>query len=170
MEVICKWCNRKFDITDKRKKIIWITVGTGAFDPLFEKIDEQISDGKIKEDVVAQIGKGMYIPGNVKRWSRFADDIEEIRKQADIIICHGGAATLLENIKAKKKVIGIFNFTRSDEHQKELLTKFEEMGHILWCKDIEEIPKYIKLAKKFRPKKYEPPECWIQNDIVKFLR
>ena len=51
-------------------KSTFVTVGNGKFDPLIKEIDRLKGEGKIKENVVVQLGHGSYIPKHCN-WFKF---------------------------------------------------------------------------------------------------
>lgn len=149
---------------------IFVTCGTGSFSLLFKTLDNLITSGEIKDDIIAQIGHSEYTPKQYE-WFRFKDIkvIDEIRKKVDIIIGHFGLATVYEAIKANKKFIGVVNFTRLDFHQGDLARKMSSDGYVLWCTSLDDLPIFIKKAESWRPKKYAPPECSIAREVINFM-
>ena len=77
-----------------------IFVCTGSreyqFNRLLREIDRLIEDGKIKEEVIAQIGGSSYIPKNYN-YERFMDAkrFENLQDKADIVIAHGGTGAVI---------------------------------------------------------------------------
>jgi len=145
--------------------MIFITVGTGKFDELIQKIDEIA--GK-KEKIIMQIGNGEYIPKNCE-YFRFKPSLEKYYKKSWLIICHGGAGTVYELLEKNKKIIGVANLNRTDVHQKEILKALSKDKYLIWCKDIEKISECIKKSKKFKFKKYKVPKCMIHEEINKYF-
>lgn len=147
-------------------KMIFVTVGTGKFDELTRKADEisREIDGKI----IAQIGSGNYTPKNIE-YFRFKPSLESYYKKATLIITHGGAGTIYELLKRKKKMIGVANTARTDVHQSEILKVLSEQSNLVWCKDIENIEECIKKAKSFKFRVYKKQDCRIADKIMEFL-
>lgn len=148
------------------KKMIFITVGTGKFDELIKRIDALAP--AIKEKVIAQIGKGDYLPENM-RYFRYEPDLKRHYKQARLIIAHGGAGTTYELLAMNKKLVSIANPNRTDVHQQDILRVLSEKGHLIWCKNLKELNEKIILASKFKFKKYKQPKCEIAGKIKDFL-
>jgi len=143
---------------------IFVTVGSGKFDKLVKAIDQ----ANPKEDITIQIGNGNYIPKNCKHF-RFEPTLEPYYKKADLIIAHGGAGITYETLSKHKKLISVANLDRTDVHQQEILRALSQKGYILWCKNLNNLPAYIKKAKNFKFKKYTPPKCTIAEEIINFL-
>ena len=55
--------------------MIFVTVGTAHYDPLIEELDRLVERGEITEPVIAQIGRGKYIPRNM-RYFRFIKSLK----------------------------------------------------------------------------------------------
>ncbi len=145
--------------------MIFITVGSTKFDELVRKIDELAHDGKIK-NVLAQIGNGEYIPKNIK-YFRFDKSLIKYCKSAELVISHEGAGTLFEIVSMNKKAIVITNPGTVDNP--DLVKKLSSLGHLMWCKNLDEVELYIKRSKKFKPKKYKSPKCEIGKQIERYL-
>ena len=135
-----------------------MTVGTSLpHDELIMKIDSLVKEGKIKSDVIAQIGAGKYIPKNIE-YVRFAPSLDEYYHKANIIISNCGAGTIIENVTKGRKLIVIQNPDITGGHEWEIVTKMERGKHLIWCKNIDDIAESIELArtkqfKSFKPKK-----------------
>lgn len=105
--------------------MIFVTVGTHymGFDRLIKKMDEIAS--YLNDDVVMQIGKTDFEPDNTE-WFRYLDynSICKILKKSDIVVCHGGAGTLLDVLSMNKKTIVVPRLKKFkevyDDHELEL--------------------------------------------------
>lgn len=146
--------------------MIFVTVGTGKFDELIKKIDE-ISP-EVGSKIIAQIGWGGYIPKNLE-YFRFKPSLEYYYKKAALIITHGGAGTIYELLKRKKKIIGVANTARTDVHQFEILKVLSEQNNLVWCRNTNDIAESIKKVKSFRFRGYKKQECKIADRIKEFL-
>jgi len=144
---------------------IFVTVGTGRFDKLVKAVDELTSPYKI----VMQIGDGRYVPRRTP-FFRYASSLVAHIDQADLIITHGGAATLLELLKKNKKVIAAANFNRTDKHQEEILKELEAQGTLIWLRDLRFLEKAIVKARSKMFKPYFVQESAIGEMITGFLR
>ena len=99
--------------------MIFITVGTHEqpFNRLLIEIDRLIDEGKIKDDVFAQIGYSDYLPHNFQfeKFLSYSEMIENFKK-ADIIITHGGPSSFMDAIKLKKIPIVVPRQKDFNEH------------------------------------------------------
>jgi len=146
--------------------MIFVTVGTTDFDDLICMID-QIS-GELNEKVIAQIGRGNYIPDHME-YFRFASSLDCYIHQARIVICHGGLGTVIEALEKGAKVIGVSNPDRYDLHQEEILRVFAERGHLTWCSQLSTLPNILQEIENRTFVPYEKPRCSIAKKIKEFL-
>ncbi|MBD3252183.1 glycosyltransferase [Candidatus Pacearchaeota archaeon] len=149
------------------KKNILVVVGTGKFDELIKAVDKIA--GKLKDNIIMQIGNGKYIPKNCK-YFRYKPSLEKEYKDSWIVISHGGAGSIYELLKKNKKIIGVANINRTDTHQEEILKALSEDNFLIWCKDLNKVSNCIEKAKKYQFKKYKVPKCRIHEKITEFLK
>lgn len=146
--------------------MIFVTVGTTDFDELIKKMDEITPE--LGQNVVAQIGRGSYVPQNYT-YFRFAPSLDEYYEQADIVVAHGGLGTLIEVMERKKKLIGLSNPDRFDHHQEDILKSMSERKHMVWCRSLDTLKDCIQTAIDYELVPYEIPECHIASVIKEFL-
>ena len=118
--------------------MIFVTVGTAHFDPLIQKMDELVKNGELKEQVVGQIGRGMYVPKHF-RYFRFIKSLNEAYNKASVIVSTGGAGTTMECVTQGRKLVVVENTTLMEGHQAQLIREMENRGHLIWCKDLSQI-------------------------------
>ncbi len=137
--------------------MIFVTVGTAHFDPLLEKMDHLVESGVIKESVVAQIGRGTYIPRNFK-YFRFMRSLKPAYDKAQVIISTGGAGTIMECVKRGLRLVVVENTTLMEGHQSQLIGEMSRRGHLIWCKNLEDLDLSINkaLTSDFEPFITEP--------------
>ena len=146
-------------------KQILITVGTTKFENLIEAIDNEefyyFFDNLNFDKMIIQKGKGEYIPNkflNLKLENlkieiyEILPNFEQIIKNSEYIISHGGAGIILESLKNKKKLFVAVNDTLMDNHQIELASSLEKDNYIYYIKDlnnlVDNIQQIIKEEKK----------------------
>ncbi len=133
--------------------MIFVTIGTDTndFSRLLKKIDKLIEEGKIKEEVVMQIGHSKYEPKNAK-WFRFEsyERIKELNKEARLIITHGGVGSILTALILKKPVIAVPRLKKYKEHvddqQVELVSVLEKEGYVKGIFDLNKLSDEINLS------------------------
>lgn len=133
--------------------MIFVTVGTHnqGFPRLIKKMD-QIA-GNIGEDIIIQTGFTEIEPKNAQ-WFKFKDidDIKNYFRNADIIVAHAGAGTLLDALSFKKPVIAVPRLKKYGEHidnqQLELTEVLAESGKIFAVYNIDQLEYTIKKVYK----------------------
>lgn len=145
-----------------------MTVGTSLpHDGLIMKVDGLVKEGTIADDVVAQIGAGKYIPKNID-YIRFAPSLEEYYQKADIVISNCGAGTIMENVTKGRNLIVIQNPDITGGHEWEMVTKMEKGGHLVWCKDIDDLANAIQTAKTKKFASFKPRQFSLE-EVIKEL-
>ena len=148
--------------------MIFVTVGTAHFDPLIEKMDELAKMGELQEPIVGQIGRGMYIPNHF-RYFRFLKSLNTAYDKASVIVSTGGAGTTMECVTRGLKLVVVENTTLMEGHQAQLLREMEKRGHLIWCKDLNEIVSSIEEARKKTFTKFTTDENLATNLIRELL-
>lgn len=143
--------------------MIFVTSGTIGSDQIVEKIDEIAP--RLKDTVFVTIGRGKYIPKNCQ-WVRYTSSITDYFRKANLIITHGGAATLFECLSLKKRIIAVPQ--KHTDDQTDIVNKLSEDGYIIKCENLDELEKYVKTRRKL--KKYSRPANNIAGKITQFLR
>ena len=146
--------------------MIFVTVGTTDFDALVEAADRLAAASA--ETVVIQIGHGEVEPRHAQ-WLRFAPSLDPYYEQADVVVTHGGLGTVTEVLRRGLRVVGVSNPDRFDRHQDQILAAFEQAGHLVWCRDLAELPAAIEQARQTQFVPYQPPESHIHRVIERFL-
>lgn len=99
--------------------MIFVTVGTHEqpFDRLVSFVDALVEAGRIKEEVVIQIGFSNYEPKHC-RWSKLLPhkDVKTLVQDARIVITHGGPASFMMPLLEGKVPIVVPRQSRFDEH------------------------------------------------------
>ncbi len=141
--------------------MILVLLGTqnNSFHRLLEEIDRLIKNKVIKEEVMIQAGYTKYTSENMKILDFVSkEELEELQNKADLIITHGGVASILQSITKEKKVIAIPRLHQYQEHvnnhQTEIVELFNQKGYIVGIQRVEELEKAIGQVEKFEPRKY----------------
>ncbi len=141
--------------------MILVNLGTHNlnFDRLLYVLESLIKGKIILEEVVVITGykkfksEYMNVVGLLPQ-----EEYEKIMKKSNLVISHGGVGSLLSAIKLNKKIIGVARLAEHKEainnHQIEILEKFEEMGYLLYLKDIKDIKELILNTKSIKTKKF----------------
>lgn len=141
--------------------MIFVTLGTQdkSFKRLLEAIDREIDNGTIKDKVIVQAGCTKYESKNMEIFDLIAPErFNELISEADLVITHGGAGSILTAVKNNKKVIAAPRLKKykehTNDHQKEIIEEFVKEGYILGLNDFSKLGKMIEKSKNFKPKKF----------------
>ncbi|MCO6451061.1 MAG: hypothetical protein J5I90_09780 [Caldilineales bacterium] len=147
--------------------MIFCTVGTTEFDPLVRAVDELVPG--LGEPVIFQIGNGVYEPQHGE-WFRLRPSIDDLLREAGLVISHGGFGTVVEVLELGKPLVAVPNPDRFDRHQEEILRHFAAESYLIACFDLSELADSIARARAavFRP--YKPPQTTMHLEIRAFLK
>ncbi|KAK4526104.1 hypothetical protein GAYE_SCF19G4016 [Galdieria yellowstonensis] len=118
---------------------VFVTVGSTQFDQLIFAVHQQSFLETLHslgvQELRIQYGKGRFFPleedgGKLKVESfRYKPSIVEDINWADLVISHGGAGSILESLRAKKKLIIVVNEKLMHNHQMELAEAMVRNGY-----------------------------------------
>lgn len=127
--------------------MIFVTVGTAHYDPLIKEMDRLVGEGVITDSVVAQIGRGSYIPQHL-RYFRFMRSLNPAYERAEIIVSTGGAGITMECVRKGLRLVVIENASLMEGHQAQLIGEMSRRGQLIWCRDLSNLPDCIREARK----------------------
>ena len=141
--------------------MILVLLGTqnNSFHRLLEKIQENIDNGNIRDNVIVQKGYTKFESKDMKLYNQLPlDEISELIEKADLVITHGGVGSIISAIEKNKKVIAVPRLKKYKEHvndhQLDIIRSFSDSGYIIGLNSIEELENALEKAKHFKPKKY----------------
>ena len=143
--------------------MIFVMLGTqnNSFQRLLEEIDNLIDKKIIKEEVIVQAGYTKYQPKNKNMEildfiSR--EELDKLEEEASFIVTHGGVGSIVTSLEKRKKVIAVPRLhaygEHVNDHQKEIVEKFNKNGNVIGVKSVEELEEAIKKVNDFIPKLY----------------
>mmetsp|Transcript_47093 Transcript_47093/g.73688 ORF Transcript_47093/g.73688 Transcript_47093/m.73688 type:complete len:169 (-) Transcript_47093:114-620(-) len=116
---------------------VFVTVGTTKFVDLVKAFDgAEVQDAISKRGfskLKVQYGKSGIVPGRrcegleVESYD-FKPSLKEDMDDAQLIICHAGAGSIMESLRLGKKTIVVANETLMDNHQMELAAAMKDQG------------------------------------------
>lgn len=152
--------------------MILVTLGTQdkPFTRLLDAIQREIDNGNIKDRVVVQAGCTKYDTKDMELFDLIPlEDFDKLMGECDLLITHGGVGSIITGLKKDKKVIAVPRLAKYGEHindhQKQIIEKFDEAGNIIGVEDLDNLSKYLKMVKKFKPKKYKSNT----NNMIKLI-
>lgn len=152
--------------------MILVTLGTQdkSFDRLLKEIDKLIKKGLIKDRVIVQAGHTKYTSKNMEIFDfKSSKELNELRKEADLVITHAGVGSILDSLKLGKKVIGVARLKKygehTNDHQLQILDKFYNDGYILKASSVSKLYDAIIESENFNIKKYKSNV----NNMIKII-
>ena len=135
--------------------MIFVCTGTQIyqFNRLLEELDRLIENGKINDEIFAQIGASTYTPKNFS-YKRFLsyDEFNEYQDKANLIISHAGTGALIGASKKGKNIIAIPRLAKFgehiDDHQLQVTEVLEKEGYVRAVYDINRLCKAIEDSNK----------------------
>lgn len=120
------------------------------------KLVEQVAD---VEEVIVQAGHNHYESNKMQVFGFVSNEkIQRLYEEADLIVTHAGAGSMLQAIKNHKKIIAVPRLKEYSEHvnnhQIELAKKFEDLGYLISYHDGDDFVQIYERAKRFKPKPY----------------
>lgn len=141
--------------------MILVTLGTQDkdFSRILDLIQHQIDIGNIKDRVVVQVGNTKYQSREMEMFDLISmEELENLTKEADLIITHGGVGSIISGLKNNKKIIACPRLKKYKEHtnnhQLQIINKFEKEGYILSLMEDDKLEDVLKKAKTFKPKRF----------------
>lgn len=156
--------------------MILVTLGTQdkTFVRLLEKINQLIDQGLIKDKVVVQAGFTKYSSDNMEIFDLIPqDEFNNLMSKADLVITHGGVGNIISALEKNKKVIAVPRLAKYGEHindhQTQIIAKFNDLGYIIGLQDVDELDRAIKEVKKFNPQKFVHDNSKMLNLVSKLI-
>lgn len=130
--------------------------------------------GIITDIVYAQTGYSDYQPIRYQH-SRFMDRCQyaDMEAGADIVITHGGTGTIIGAVKLGKKVIAVPRLAKYgehvDDHQLQIVKRFEDAGIILACYDLADLGNLYRKLDSIELKPYISNQQKIITSVDEYL-
>lgn len=140
-----------------KKPLLFATVGaTLPFDRLVDTVAELKARGEIPEDVVIQTGVGGHTPEGVETVETLPfERIQELLRDASIVICHGGTGSLITALREGCGVIAMPRLMEKgehyDNHQAEITGAFAARGLITVANTPDELSAALKAVRAKTP-------------------
>ncbi|OWK32101.1 beta-1,4-glucuronosyltransferase WelK [Sphingomonas mucosissima] len=118
-----------------KEPLVFATVGaTLPFDRLVRMVEDAKRDGLLPEHVILQVGDSPHVPAGIEEVhaSLPFDDVKDILRRADIVVCHGGTGSLITALQNGCRVIAVPRLfelgEHYDDHQLEVTSAFAARG------------------------------------------
>ena len=140
---------KKQTISSKNNGNVFVTVGTTQFDKLVTAVTSKIalewmvSCGYKKLKIQYGTGQSPSIdagglPISIEAYD-FLPSLEKDMQEADLIVSHAGAGTVMEALRLQKKLIVVINTLLMNNHQSELAVAMSKRGHLLMVEKPEDL-------------------------------
>jgi len=156
--------------------MILVLLGTqnNSFYRLLEEIEENIKDRTITEEIIVQTGFTKYNSENMKIFDMIpSNEYENYIKEANLIITHGGAGSIIQSIRLGKKVIAVPRLQKYGEHvndhQIEIIKAFSNRGYIIGINEVPELKQALLDVKDFNPNEFKGNTEKMINIISDFI-
>lgn len=157
-----------------KRPLLFATVGaTLPFDRLVASVAELKANGAIVEDVIIQTGIGgrtPELPGVEVVETLPFTRIQEILREADIVVCHGGTGSLITALREGCRVIAMPRLMELaehyDNHQAEITGAFAARGLINVAHTPEELAMALGQARTKQP----TIATTNPSELIEFLR
>lgn len=156
--------------------MIFVVLGTQKFqlNRLLKTLDQYVEEGKLREEIIAQIGYSDYLPKRYQ-YVDFLDkkDFDKTIEKADVVISHSGVGSIITAINANKPVIVYPRLAKYrehvDDHQLEIAHAFAKKKYVLCCDEEDNLLEKIKQSRTFQFEKYVSQREKIVAIISDFL-
>lgn len=133
--------------------MFFATVGaTLPFDRLVDSVGQLKREGAIPERLLVQTGIGGAIPPGVDAVESLPfNEVQDILKDASIVLCHGGTGSLITALREGCQVIAMPRLAtlgeHYDDHQAEITNAFASRGLILVANSVDELREAVATAR-----------------------
>jgi UDP-N-acetylglucosamine--N-acetylmuramyl-(pentapeptide) pyrophosphoryl-undecaprenol N-acetylglucosamine transferase len=140
-----------------KQDLLFATVGaTLAFDRLVDTVAALHVEGAIPERVIVQTGLGGHAPEGLEVQETLPfDRVQEILRDAKIVVCHGGTGSLITALRQGCQVIAVPRLYRLgehyDDHQADITEAFERRGLVLVANTPDEMRSALAAARTRAP-------------------
>lgn len=140
-----------------KRPLLFATVGaTLPFNRLVDMVAELKARGDIPEDVIIQTGIGGQVPEGVQTVETLPfDRVQELLRDASIVVCHGGTGSLITALRQGCHVISVPRLMEKgehyDNHQAEITDAFVARGLISIANTPDELAEALKAARARKP-------------------
>jgi UDP-N-acetylglucosamine--N-acetylmuramyl-(pentapeptide) pyrophosphoryl-undecaprenol N-acetylglucosamine transferase len=138
-----------FRLLDKapppKQPLLFATVGaTLPFDRLVDSVAALVKEGTVTHRVIVQTGVGGRRPEGVEVAETLPfDRVQEILRDASIVVCHGGTGSLITALREGCHVIAMPRLPELgehyDDHQAEITEAFQRRGLIQTARTTDEL-------------------------------
>lgn len=157
--------------------MVFIAVGTQSFqlNRLLKAVDDLVEQGILKDQVFAQIGHSDYVPQHYEYKDFLSkDDFHAYVSDCDLLITHGGVATIVAALKLDKRVVVYPRLAKYgehvDDHQFQIAETFSYKNLVLMCGEKDDLGEIVKRAGTHQFSKYVSQREMVTKTIRDYLK
>lgn len=154
--------------------MIFVTLGTQKFQMnRLIKAADKLAD-QVDEEIFIQTGNSTYKPRKCKYEAFMSpESYKEKIEKCSCLITHAGVGTIITGVNADKPVIVVPRLAAMkehvDDHQKEIAEAFSGKGCVLYCKNADDLKKYVDMSKTYNFQPYVVHGGKIEDIILDFI-
>lgn len=140
-----------------KRPLVFATVGaTLPFDRLVKSVAALKAAGEVPEDILIQTGVGGYRPEGIETAETLDfGRVQNILREADIVVCHGGTGSLITALRQGCRTIVMPRLPalgeHYDNHQADITKSFAARGLVTIANTTEELSAAFKIARSRAP-------------------
>ncbi|PZQ55159.1 MAG: glycosyl transferase family 28 [Phenylobacterium zucineum] len=140
-----------------KQDLLFATVGaTLPFDRLVDTVARLKAEGAIPDRVIVQTGIGGHAPERLEVHETLSfDRVQEILRDARVVVCHGGTGSLITALRQGCHVIAVPRLStlgeHYDDHQAEITAAFAARGLVLVANTPEEMREAMQATLSRQP-------------------
>lgn len=156
--------------------MIFVTLGSQKFqfNRLLIEIDRLVDEGKMNEEVFAQIGYSDYKPKSY-RYKEFLDrdEFNNLMDKCNTVLTHGGTGAIIGAVKKEKRVIAVPRLAKFgehvDDHQIQIVSEFKDLSFIEAIYDISDLKNALNEIENKKFERYISNTDILIKDIEEFI-
>lgn len=157
--------------------MIFVAVGTQKFqlNRLLKAIDDLIEQGRLKDEVFAQVGHSDYVPRHYA-YKDFisSDDFQDCIRRCDLLITHSGVATIIAGLKLEKPIVVVPRLAKFgehvDDHQVQIADSFSQKDLLFMCKYLDNLTETVDRARTHTFAKYVSQRDQVITTVRDYLK
>jgi len=139
--------------------MILVLFGTNRFP--FERLAREIENlaARSSEEIIVQLGYTDYCPQRARCFHFLPrSELHSLIRRADIVIVHGGFATISDCLQLGKKIVAVPRKNELGENkdsgrgQEEIVRRLDEEGRLVGVFDVGELPAALEKARGLSPR------------------
>ena len=155
---------------------VFVCVGTQKFqfNRLLRLVDEAAAQRGANDAVFAQTGFSDYEPKHYTKQDFLQkEEFEQLIRDCDLLVTHGGVSTIITALKYSKKIVVIPRLGKYgehvDDHQMQIAESFEQQGLVLCYRENDDLSALIEKALRFDFTPYVSHRADMVSTIERYL-